>query len=138
MKLKQLLNNLGKPKKEYEAYDEAFNPRELPDTMNKHTHKIDPETVASLLFYLVMNSNPNDVDSYITQHELIVLKELIDNDCLLLESEFESKLPLIKTSYLVDDAISKLENKGVVEIIESNKQRVLSINKELIKELLEA
>lgn len=130
---------MGLTKPEYFEGKEIEWEREVPDKFESFLIELDLIAQRQIISEVVLNHfKPDDMLTIYDQYEWLLFKELLANEGILFEEEYSRKLPLLKTDQILDRAIQGLQDREIVKLHKFGKRRVIALNKEFVREVLEA
>lgn len=132
-------NFMGLTKPEYLEGKEIEWEREVPDEFESFLIELDLIAQRQIISEVVLNHfKPDDMLTIYDQYEWLLFKELLANEGILFEEEFSKKLPLLKTDQILDRAIQGLQDREILKFHNFGKRRLIALNKEFVREVLEA
>ncbi|MFP4423636.1 MAG: hypothetical protein ACLFP2_00230 [Candidatus Woesearchaeota archaeon] len=130
---------MGLTKPEYLDGKEIEWEREVPDEFESFLIELDVIAQRQIISEVVLNHfKPDDMLTIYDQYEWILFKELLANEGILFEEEFLKKLPLLKTDQILERAIQGLQDSEIIKLHKFGKRRLIALNKEFVREVLEA
>lgn len=130
---------MGLTKQEYLDGQEIEWEREVPDEFQDFLIDLDLFGQRQIISEVVLNHfKPDDILTVYDQYEMLLFKELLTNEGMLFEEEFSRKLPLLKTDQILHRAIQGLQDREIAKLHKFGKKRLIALNKEFVREVLEA